>query len=164
MELYIFRYKIRLIEYLTINQIICLAHWPLICSHSYPSIFQKFVSCYFIVYVLTYSQTFFIWNWIKLMVYIGSFSSRCKCHHNSWYDGRYSCTDECTKVVAGIIVYCPYQIRYIKVDISRCKYSFAGDIVFDKLPAMGGPAANEIPMSPLRKPIACAAPDGPHMS
>ena len=65
----------------------------------------------------------------------------------------------------------PYEIRYIRVDISPCKYdraiklaSFAGDILLNKLPAMGGPAAKEIPMSPLRKPMACAAPDGPHIS
>ena len=32
------------------------------------------------------------------------------------------------------------------------------------LPAIGGPAANDIPIKPLRNPIACAAPDGPHIS
>ena len=32
------------------------------------------------------------------------------------------------------------------------------------LPAIGGPAANEMPINPFRNPIACAAPDGPHMS
>ena len=32
------------------------------------------------------------------------------------------------------------------------------------LPAIGGPAANEMPIKPFRKPIALAAPDGPQIS